>query len=601
MTNSTRNHSFGTDNEWAVDELMVIFIFIFLITLLAQHLVTHVFRLSFVGDAGTAMITGLICGAFVKLIKSDDSETTELKEDVLSFSPTVFFCVLLPPIIFCSGYQMKASWFFNNVWKILAFAFIGTFVSSLVIGGFLRLFGMMGASLNLSFAECLAFGALISATDPVTTLAVFEKLRVDPHLFYIVFGESVLNDAVAIVLFHTFEKFIGESFSSKTAGIAFADFILIFGGSTLIGCVFGCIASLIFKHIRLRDEPMMELSFFILFSYLPFVAGELLYMSGIVAILFTGLTMKHYTYLNLSDKVREMSEDVVRLLASLAETVVFIDLGTSIWSFHKANAGFVIWSIVLCLASRALHVYPISWLLNQRKIACNMRVRPLVAKEMHMIAFSGLRGAIAYALSVNFPGPNQQYIKSCTTIVVMLSVLLLGGSTEPVLKFLNIRIDGKKTTRRINGVSAEPFSYHLRDAQDDAGQWQIVEDEESETKTPRRRDSSDSTDREILEDLVPNIQLALNCTCLLRLDKQYMKPFLVRRDRLSSPTHRRPRRVVVGGSSERSIVLPDPVSSTAMSSQDMKRPVLDDPFSFNDTKKGVVDDDDDGDNLEVAL
>ena len=124
------------------------------------------------------MITGLICGAFVKLIKSDDSETTELKEDVLSFSPTVFFCVLLPPIIFCSGYQMKASWFFNNVWKILAFAFIGTFVSSLVIGGFLRLFGMMGASLNLSFAECLAFGALISATDPVTTLAVFEKLRV---------------------------------------------------------------------------------------------------------------------------------------------------------------------------------------------------------------------------------------------------------------------------------------------------------------------------------------------------------------------------------------------------------------------------------------
>ena len=118
MTNSTRNHSFGTDNEWAVDELMVIFIFIFLITLLAQHLVTHVFRLSFVGDAGTAMITGLICGAFVKLIKSDDSETTELKEDVLSFSPTVFFCVLLPPIIFCSGYQMKASWFFNNVWKI---------------------------------------------------------------------------------------------------------------------------------------------------------------------------------------------------------------------------------------------------------------------------------------------------------------------------------------------------------------------------------------------------------------------------------------------------------------------------------------------------
>ena len=207
---------------------------------------------------------------------------------------------------------------------------------------------------------------------------------------------------------------------------------------------------------------------------------------------------------------------------------------------------------------------------------------------------------------MNFPGQNKEYIKSCTTIVVMLSVLLLGGSTEPVLKLLNIRMGGKKTTRRIDGVSEQPFSYRLKSASDDAGQWQIVEDEDEKNdettkrSTPRRRDSNESTDRELVEDLVPNIQLALNCTCLLRLDKQYMKPFLVRRDRLSSPTHRRPRRVVVGGSSERSIVLPDPVSSTAMSSQDMKRPVLDDPFSFNDTKKGV-DDDDDGDNLEVAL
>jgi len=516
---------------------------------------------------------------------------------------------------------MKASWFFNNVWKILAFAFLGTFISSLFIGGFLRLFGMMGASLDLSFAECLAFGALISATDPVTTLAVFEKLRVDPHLFYVVFGESVLNDAVAIVLFHTFEKFIGEaSFSSAAAGIAFADFIFIFSGSTMIGFVFGCVASLIFKHIRLRDEPMMELSFFILFSYLPFVAGELMYMSGIVAILFTGLTMKHYTYLNLSDKVRDMSNDFVRLLASLAETVVFIDLGTSVWNFHEANAGFVIWSVLLCLLSRALHVYPISWLLNQRKIACNMRVRPLVMKEVHMIAFSGLRGAIAYALSVNFPGENQEYIKSCTTVVVMLSVLLLGGSTEPVLKRLNIRMGGKKTTRHINGVSADPFSYRLKSASDDAGQWQIVDENDddddgsrdSKLSTPKRLDTNDSTvDRELVEDLVPNIQLALNCTCLLRLDKKYMKPFLVRRERLSSPMSRQQRRRIDVHQNQGSVVLPDPVSSTAVSSDDMTRPVLpvlgeneDSPFSFNDTKKSSKDDDDnddEADGMEVAL
>ena len=62
----------------------------------------------------------------------------------------------------------------------------------------------------------LTFGALISATDPVSTLAVFQELRVDPTLFYIVFGESVLNDAVGIVLFRTFSKFVGFSRSAGT-------------------------------------------------------------------------------------------------------------------------------------------------------------------------------------------------------------------------------------------------------------------------------------------------------------------------------------------------------------------------------------------------
>ena len=88
----------------------------------------------------------------------------------------------------------------------------------------------------------------------------------------------------------------------------------------------------------------------------------------------------------------------------------------------------------------------------------------------------------------------------------MLSVLLLGGSTEPVLKLLNIRMGGKKTTRRIDGVSEQPFSYRLKSASDDAGQWQIVEDEDekkdetTKRSTPRRRDSNESTDRELVEE-----------------------------------------------------------------------------------------------------
>ena len=453
---------------------------------------------------------------------------------------------------------MKASWFFNNVWKILAFAFIGTFVSSFVVGGFLKLFGMAGASLNLSFAECLSFGALISATDPVTTLAVLEKLKVDPHLFYIIFGESVMNDAVAIVLFHTFEKFIGYSYDSHALLLAIADFVFIFVGSTVIGFVIGCITSLIFKHVRLFDQPLLELSIFILFCYIPFVLGEMCYMSGIVAILFTGLTMKHYTYNNLSEETKHTSSMLVKLLAALAETVVFIDLGTSVWSFSKANAGMIIWAILLCLAARAMHVYPISWLLNERKSICNVKhVRPIKSNEIHMIAFSGLRGAIAYALSVNFPGENGEYVRSCTTVVVMLSVLLLGGATEPVLNLLKIPMGIKRRPRfDVNGLGT-PFAHELLDRED--GEWQDVDDSDAGGKIDDDeasvRSRSNSDEGSLATDLVPQIQLALSCTCLLNFDRRVLKPFLIRKENLRSPRSM-PRRlshaIVVDSSRKRS-------------------------------------------------
>ena len=65
-----------------------------------------------------------------------------------------------------------------------------------------------GTSFNISFSELTAFGALISATDPVSTLAVFQQKKVDLQLFYLVFGESVVNDAVGLVLFDTCAKVV---------------------------------------------------------------------------------------------------------------------------------------------------------------------------------------------------------------------------------------------------------------------------------------------------------------------------------------------------------------------------------------------------------
>ncbi|GFS58065.1 hypothetical protein TNIN_460991 [Trichonephila inaurata madagascariensis] len=117
-----------------------------------------------------------------------------------AFDPTTFFLFMLPPIMYESAYNLHKGNFFRNIGSILVFAIFGTAVSAFIIGGIIFLFGKKQWVYELSFTESFAFGSFLSAVDPVATLAVFHALDVDPVLNMLVTGESILNDAVAIVL-----------------------------------------------------------------------------------------------------------------------------------------------------------------------------------------------------------------------------------------------------------------------------------------------------------------------------------------------------------------------------------------------------------------
>jgi solute carrier family 9 (sodium/hydrogen exchanger), member 8 len=125
------------------------------------------------------------CSIGFKNIKGDGGET------LLGFDTTIFFIGFLPPIIFNSGYQINRRLFFRNMGAILALAVLGTAVGAAIIGIGLWGLGEAGLCYKMSPIETITFGSLISATDPVSTLAVFSELRVHPTLFYLVFGESV--------------------------------------------------------------------------------------------------------------------------------------------------------------------------------------------------------------------------------------------------------------------------------------------------------------------------------------------------------------------------------------------------------------------------
>jgi len=379
-----------------------------------------------------------------------DSKFSEYEEKA-TFDPELFFNVMLPPIIFYAGFSMKRRHFFRNFGSIMTFAFFGTVISCLVVGTIMYGFMQLNMFHNFTFSDCLFFGAIISATDPVTVLAIFNELHVDVDLYALVFGESVMNDAVALVLSKSVETYATsagrEAFDTAAFFAAVLNFVGVFAGSFVIGVFFGFACALCTKFTAIRDYPLLETTLFFILSYSSFLAAEAANLTGIVAILFCGICQAHYTFSNLSEESQQRTKQLFEFINFLMENFIFSYIGVSMFTIqrHEFNFVFIFASLLAIVVARACVVYPLTFLLN-----CGRRNR-IPANFQHMMMFSGLRGAIAFALALRSASSPERYVIMTTTaIIVMLTVILCGGTTTAMLSYLNIRV----------GVSDEDMSMH---------------------------------------------------------------------------------------------------------------------------------------------
>ncbi|KAL3064396.1 hypothetical protein OYC64_000630 [Pagothenia borchgrevinki] len=443
--------------------LLVIGICIILVHLLIK------FKLHFLPESVAVVSLGILMGGFIKIIEFQ--ELANWKEEEM-FRPNMFFLLLLPPIIFESGYSLHKGNFFQNIGSITLFAVLGTAISAFIVGGGIYFLGQAGVIYKMSMTDSFAFGSLISAVDPVATIAIFNALDVDPVLQMLVFGESILNDAVSIVLTNTAEGFFSGSDNSTVTGWetflqALGYFLKMFFGSAALGTLTGLISAIFLKHFDLRKTPSLEFGMMIIFAYLPYGLAEGIKLSGIMSILFAGIVMSHYTHHNLSPVTQILMQQTLRTMAFMCETCVFAFLGLSIFSFpHNFEISFVVWCIVLVLLGRAINIFPLSFLLNF------FRDHKITPKMMFIMWFSGLRGAIPYALSLHLglePIEKRQLIGTTTIIIVLFTILLMGGGTMPLIRIMDIEesksrrknkkdINLSKTKKMGNTIESEHLS-----------------------------------------------------------------------------------------------------------------------------------------------
>ncbi|XP_077649888.1 sodium/hydrogen exchanger 9 [Urocitellus parryii] len=436
---------------------LLVFNFLLILTILTIWLFkNHRFR--FLHETGGAMVYGLIMGLILRYATAptDIESGTVYNCGKLSFSPStllmtfdpeIFFNVLLPPIIFHAGYSLKKRHFFQNLGSILTYAFLGTAISCIVIGlivyGFVKAMIYAGQLKNgdFHFTDCLFFGSMLSATDPVTVLAIFHELHVDPDLYTLLFGESVLNDAVAIVLTYSISIYSPKENPNAFDTAAFfqsvGNFLGIFAGSFAMGSAYAVVTALLTKFTKLCEFPMLETGLFFLLSWSAFLSAEAAGLTGIVAVLFCGVTQAHYTYNNLSSDSKMRTKQLFEFMNFLAENVIFCYMGLALFTFqnHIFNVLFILGAFLAIFVARACNIYPLSFLLNlgrKQRIPWNFQ---------HMMMFSGLRGAIAFALAIrNTESQPKQMMFTTTLLLVFFTVWVFGGGTTPMLTWLQIRV-----------------------------------------------------------------------------------------------------------------------------------------------------------------
>lgn len=395
----------------------------------------------FLPESAASMIVGFILGGIIVWSLNSTDEA-----DVVKFDATLFFFILLPPIVFEAGYTLDRKSFFSNIGSIFVFAVIGTCFSTIIVG-----FGLFSCAVNdivpldkNNALESLLFGSLISATDPVATLTLLGSPNIGaPQLLYsLVFGEAVLNDAVAIVLYKTFEGFLHVQFSNITIFYAFTKFLFISVGSIILGFLISILASFVFRRAtHLVNLPQMEISLVALFAYSSYFAAEVFGLSGIMALFFCGIGLAHYNYYNLSHKTQHTTHLYFKSLAQICDTFVFAYLGITIGVSIDPNSGYLLtWSmpligmtLLLCLVGRAANVFPLSWFVNR------IRVTPILGNMQFAMWFGGLRGAIAFALALQVPTANSSAIVTTTLAVVLFTTFVCGGLTEPLLRQLSLK------------------------------------------------------------------------------------------------------------------------------------------------------------------
>jgi CPA1 family monovalent cation:H+ antiporter len=362
----------------------------------------------------------------------------------LSLSPEIILFVFLPTLIFESAFNLDARLLSRNLAPVLTLAAPGLLLSTGIVGVLLTLLT------PLPLGTALLFGALISATDPVAVIALFKELGAPKRLTILVEGESLFNDATAIVLFKIILAVVaGGLFTAATVGRGVVEFFIVFVGGLVVGAVIGY---LMIRTIALaEDQPVVEVTLSTVVAYAAFiVADHYLGVSGVMATVGAGLVVGTLGSTRFTPEVRAYLHQFWEYAAFVANSLIFLLVGLTVHVMGLVQvAGLIAVAILAVLVARAVTVFGLVPVANRFS-----GDEPVGARSQAVLYWGGLRGAVALALVLSLPGdfPQRELLVSLAVGVVLFTLLGGGVTMRPLIHRLGL--DRPSLAERVGRLQA---------------------------------------------------------------------------------------------------------------------------------------------------
>jgi monovalent cation:H+ antiporter, CPA1 family len=361
----------------------------------------------------------------------------------ITIDSELILLVFLPGLLFEASWnldlkQLRADWL-----PISLLATVGVAISMGVVAA------MMTHWAGFSLWSALLFGAILSATDPISVIALFKKLGVDKRLTILIEGESLFNDGTAVVLFRVILAMVVTGTVATPLALT-SQLLVVCAGGTAVGLALGLCAS---KVTRLFDDHLLEITLTTILAYGSYLLADHIGVSPVLAVVVAGIVMGNYgSRTSMSPSTRLAVNAFWEYVAFATNSFVFLLIGLQIHYDllvrYSAQIGIGIAAILL---ARIVIVYGL--LLVSGKLGG----KAILLSWQHVMFWGGLRGALSIAMALSLPvvrNLQPEPIVVTTFGVVLFTLLVPGLTVEPLIKFLKIR-SSDETLQQYRALSAE--------------------------------------------------------------------------------------------------------------------------------------------------